>query len=79
MDKEERRQRINEIEDDLDDIREQVDECFGVLLNLLNHIQVGENYAPETCKEMYSEYREERKNLLRRIDDISEYKLRNLR
>ena len=80
MDKEERRQRINEIEDDLDDVREAIDDGLGMLLNLLGYMQAGEmNYSPEVCKKLYAEYREVRVNLLRKIDDISEDKLRNLR
>lgn len=79
MDKEERRQAINSIEDDLDDVREEVAESFGVLLELLERMQVGENYPPEACKRMYSEYKDERKKILKKIDSISEDKLRNLR
>lgn len=79
MDKEERRQRINDLEDDLDDVREIVDEGFGMLLTLLERMQAGENYPPEACKRLYSEYQETRKSLLRKIDDISEYELNQLR
>ena len=79
MDKEERRKKVNEIEDNLEDIREDVFEVFGVLLNLLDHMQAGEPYPPEVCKRMYEEHREARKSLLRKIDDVLEYDLKNLR
>ena len=79
MDKEERRQYVNDLEDDLDDVRETVDESLGMLLNLLQYMQEGQNYTPEACKRLYSEYKETRKSLLRKIDEISEDKFRNLR
>ena len=72
MDKEERRQIIIEIEDELDDVREAIDDSLGMLLSILSQMQEGQPYAPEACKRLYSEYAEVRKNLLRKIDSISE-------
>ena len=79
MDAEERRLRVNEIEDDLDDIRDDINEIGGMLLSVLEHMQVGENYPPETCKELYAENKTLLKKILRRVDDVSGFKIQKLR
>ena len=70
MDKEERRVRVNEIESDLDDIREGIVFLLG---NYMADLQI----AGKT--DLYQEVEKEWKKTLKKIDEITEYKLSKLR